>query len=229
MSLDLYIKSCRPVRHRGTGVFVRDNGQTRELKTLAEVREHFPDADLTDVHVTDYEDDELFHANLTHNLTEMASHIPIAGTDGAVTLPRDFEVRDQARADGSSLPVCRAQADSTEGQKDKPDFEPKPLSAYNLLWHPETNPLLKHETLHRKDDDGEEWDVEVTRIDAELVRQVMAVQHYTANHREELERYNPDNGWGTYDQLLRAEQDLLIALLDIPVSDYGDYFIYCWT
>ena len=166
MSLDLYIKSRRPVRHRGTGVFVRDNGQTRELKTLTEVREHFPDADLTDVHVTDYEDDELFHANLTHNLTEMASHIPIAGTDGAVTLPRDFE-------------------------RGKPDFEPKPLTAYNLLWHPETNPLLKNETLHRKDDDGEEWDVEVTRIDAELVRQVMAVQHYTANHREELEQYNP--------------------------------------
>ena len=67
------------------------------------------------------------------------------------------------------------------------------------------------------------------RIDAELVRQVMAVQHYTAHHREELEQYNPDNGWGTYDQLLRAEQDLLIALLDIPVSDYGDYLIYCWT
>jgi len=179
MSLDLYIKSRRLVRHRGTGVFVRDNGQTRELKTLAEVREHFPDADLTDV-------------------------IPIAGTDGAVTLPRDFE-------------------------RGKPDFQPKPLSAYNLLWHPETNPLLKNETLHRKDDDGEEWDVEVTRIDAELVRQVMAVQHYTANHREELEQYNPDNGWGTYDQLLRATQDLLIALLDIPVSDYGDYFIYCCT
>ena len=76
MSLDLYIKSRRLVRHRGTGVFVRDNGQTRELKTLAEVREHFPDADLTDVHVTDYEDDELFHANLTHNLTEMAPTEP---------------------------------------------------------------------------------------------------------------------------------------------------------
>lgn len=71
--------------------------------------------------------------------------------------------------------------------------------------------------------------MEVTRIDAELVRQVMAVQHYTANHREELERYNPDNGWGTYDQLLRATQNLLIAMLDIPVSDYDDYFIYCWT
>lgn len=200
MSLDLYIKSSRPLRHRGTGVFVRENGATRELKTLAEVKEHFPDADLNDIHVTDYEVDELFHCNMTHNLTEMASHIPIAGTEGICALPRFAD-------------------DPTD----------KPLSAYNLLWHPETNPLLKNESLHRKDEDGEEWDVEVTRIDAELVRQVMAVQHYTANHREELSAYNPDNGWGTYDQLLRATRDLLVCLLDIPVEDYGDYYIYCWT
>lgn len=46
MSLDLYIYSRRPVRHQGTGVFVRDNGQTRELKTIDEVQYHFPDADL---------------------------------------------------------------------------------------------------------------------------------------------------------------------------------------
>lgn len=204
MSLDFHIKSSRPVRHRGTGVFVRENGATRELKTLEEVRAHFPDADLSDVHVRDYEDDELFHCNLTHNLTEMASHIPIAGTDGVVALPRPWE-------------------------KDKADFVAKPLSAYNLLWHPETNPLLKHEMIHRTDEDGEEWDAEVTRIDAELVRRVMAMQHYTANHRKELEVFNPDNGWGTYDQLLRATQDLLICLIDIPVEDYDQYFIYCWT
>lgn len=39
MSLDLYIKSNYPVKHRGTGVFVRDNGQTRELKTIDEVKD----------------------------------------------------------------------------------------------------------------------------------------------------------------------------------------------
>ena len=229
MSLDLYIKSSRPVRHRGTGVFVREDGRTRELRTLKEVREHFPDADLSDIRVTDYEDDELFHMNLTHNLTTMASHVPIAGTDGAVTLPRDYE-------------------------KDKPDFEPEPLTAYNLLWHPETNPLLKNEMLHRKDDNGEgrdqasadddsssvcraeagstegqEWDIEVTRITPELVRQLMAVQHYIANHREELSRYNPSNGWGTYEHLRDRCRDLLMAVLDIPVEDYGEYYIYCWT
>ena len=204
MSLDLYLKSSRPVRHRGTGVFIREDGRTRELRTMEEVKAHFPDADLSDVKVVDYEDDELFHMNLTHNLTEMASHVPIAGTEGHLTLPRDYE-------------------------RGKEDFKPEPLSAYNLLWHPETNPLLKNETLHRKDDNGEEWDVEITRLDAELVRQLMAVQHYIANHREELSRYNPSNGWGTYEQLRDRCRDLLMAVLDIPVEDYGEYYIYCWT
>ncbi len=204
MSLDLYVKSARPVRHRGTGVYIRKNGATRELETLEEVKAYFPEADLSDIQVYEYEGDELFHMNLTHNLTEMASHVPIVGTDGVMTLPRDFE-------------------------RDKPDFQPEPLSAYNLLWHPETNPLLANDTIHRVDDDGYEWDMEVTRIDAELVRQVMAVQHYIVNNREELERYNPDNGWGNYDQMLKATTNLLIALLDIPASEYKDYYIYTWT
>ncbi len=204
MSLDLSIKSARPVRHRGTGVYIRKNGATRELETLEEVKAYFPEADLSAIHVYEYEDNELFHMNLTHNLTEMASHVPIAGTDGVMTLPRDFE-------------------------RDKPDFKPKLLSAYNLLWHPETNPLLANDTIHRVDDDGYEWDMEVTRIDAELVRQVMAVQHYIANNREELERYNPDNGWGNYDHLMKATTNLLIALLDIPASEYKEYYIYTST
>ena len=118
MSLDLYIRSHQPVKHRGTGVFIRDNGQTRELKTVEEVKAHFPDADTSDIDIREWEDDELFHCNMTHNLIGMASLVPIEGTDGVVTLPRDYE-------------------------RDKPEFKPKPLTAYNLLWHPETNPLLK--------------------------------------------------------------------------------------
>lgn len=209
MSLDLYIYSHRPVRHQGTGVFVRDNGQTRELKTIDEVRQHFPDADLSDIHVTDYEDNELFHLNLTHNLAEMASHVPIAGTDGHLTLPKDYE-------------------------RDKPDFTPEPLTAYNLLWHPETNPLLEQTVLHRKntadgEEVGEEWDQPVTRITPELVRQVMAVSFYITHHREDLTPFNPDNGWGTYEQLRDRTRDLLHCLLDIPVEEYNQYYICCWT
>jgi hypothetical protein len=123
MSLDLYIRSHHPVKHRGTGVFIRDNGQTRELKTVEEVKAHFPDADTSDIDIREWEDDELFHCNMTHNLTEMASHVPIEGTDGVVTLPRDYE-------------------------RNKPDFKPEPLSAYNLLWHPETNPLREGVARH---------------------------------------------------------------------------------
>lgn len=204
MSLDLYLKSSKTVHHRGTGVFVRDNGCTRELKTLDEVKAYFPDADLSDVKVYDYEDDELFHMNLTHNLTEMASHVPIEGTDGVLSLPRSW-------------------------QKDKPDFKPEPLTAYNLLWHPETNPLLKNEVVREKREDGNEWDSEVTRLDAEFVRQLMVIYQYIANNRKSLERFNPENGWGTYEQLRDRTKELLMAILDIPVEEYGEYYIYCWT
>lgn len=204
MSLDLYIRSQRPVRHQGTGVYVRDNGQTRELKTIDEVRQHFPDADLSNVCVFDYEDNDLFHLNLTHNLTEMALHVPISFTDGHLSLPQDYE-------------------------RDKPDFKPKPLTAYNLLWHPETNPLLEQTTLHRKDDDGDEWDLHVTRITPELIREVMAVTHYITHHRAGLETFNPSNGWGTYEQLRDRTRALLLCLLEIPVEDYDQYYLYCWT
>ena len=204
MSLDLYIRSQCPVQHRGTGVFIRDNGQTRELKTIEEVKAHFPDADTSDIDIREWEDDELFHCNMTHNLTEMASHVPIDGTDGAVTLPRDFE-------------------------REQPDFRPAPLTAYHLLWHPETNPLLKNETIHHKDEDGVEWDTKVTRIDAELIRQACVAHLYIKAHREELSKYNPSNGWGNYDNLLKCSGEFVKVLLDIPAEEYHNYFLYCCT
>lgn len=204
MSLDLYIKSYRPVKHRGTGVFIRDNGQTIELKTVEEVKAHFPDADTSDINIREWEDDELFHCNMTHNLIEMAKHVPLEGTDGAVTLPRDYE-------------------------RDKTDFKPEPLTAYNLLWHPETNPLLKQVHLKGKNSDGEEYEEDVTAIDAELIRQACAVHLYIKAHREELSKYNPDNGWGSYDNLLKCSGELVKVLLDIPTEEYDNYYLYCWT
>ena len=204
MSLDLYIRSNRPIKHRGTGVFVRDNGQTRELNTIEEVKAHFPDADTSGIEIHEWEDDELFHCNMTHNLTEMAEHVPINGTNGSLTLPRDFE-------------------------RDKPDFEPKPLTAYNLLWHPETNPLLKQVHVKSVDLDGEDNEYDATAIDAELVRQSCAVHLYIKNHREELSKYNPSNGWGSYENLLKCSGDFVKALLDIPAEEYSDYNLYCCT
>ena len=72
MSLDLYINSNTPVLHRGTGVYIRENGETVELKTKQEVLTHFPDVNPDDIEEKTYEDNEYFHMNLTHNLTEMA-------------------------------------------------------------------------------------------------------------------------------------------------------------
>lgn len=36
MSLDLTIESRTPVRHRGTGVFVREGGMTRNVQNLVQ-------------------------------------------------------------------------------------------------------------------------------------------------------------------------------------------------
>lgn len=205
MSLDLSLKSTKPVRHRSTGVFIRKDGATRELETIEEVKEHFPDADLSDIHVTEYVDDTLLSINLTHNLLEMAKHVPINGTSGTLTLPRDYE-------------------------KEDPNFKPKPLTAYNLLWHPETNPLLNNEVLHHKDDEGYEYDIEITRLSHEFFRQLFEVYQYIGMHREELEKFNPENGWGNYDQLLNATHKLFKAVLEITHEDaLQEYYIYCDT
>ena len=72
MSLDLYIKTSTPVIKRGTGVYVREDGKTKELKTMAEVKERFPDADLSQIKVFEHETDEVWHENITHNMNKMA-------------------------------------------------------------------------------------------------------------------------------------------------------------
>lgn len=75
MSLDLYIRTKRPRTKIGTGVYVRDNGATRELKTLEEVKAYFPGKDLTGISVEAYETNNFWHGNMTHNLGKMASHV----------------------------------------------------------------------------------------------------------------------------------------------------------
>ncbi len=77
MSLDLDIISSRPIKHKGTGVYVRKDGETIELKTLDEVRAYFPDSDLSNINEVEYEDNIVWHGNITHNLGQMASNIPV--------------------------------------------------------------------------------------------------------------------------------------------------------
>ncbi len=81
MSLDLHIISPDPVIRHGTGVYVRENGQTLELKTLEEVRAHFPDKDLSRVQEFDYADESFWHGNITHNMGRMAREVPVERTN----------------------------------------------------------------------------------------------------------------------------------------------------
>ena len=76
MSLDLYLTTSTPRPHKGTGVYVRENGANVELQTLEEVREHFPDADLDAITEQTTETNYLFDRNITHNLTRMADKVP---------------------------------------------------------------------------------------------------------------------------------------------------------
>lgn len=68
MSLDVYLMSKTPITHRGTGVFIRENGNTREL-TIGEVAERYPDSEVTEGL---FETNEYYSANITHNLNSMA-------------------------------------------------------------------------------------------------------------------------------------------------------------
>lgn len=77
MSLDLYIIAPEPVVRKGTGVFIRDNGKTRELTTIEEVRSHFPDADISDIKEREFIEEYVWHENITHNMNTMAKHCPV--------------------------------------------------------------------------------------------------------------------------------------------------------
>ncbi len=66
MSLDVYLEGAPAVQH--TGIFVREDGQTREI-TRAEWDQRFPGIEPVTAEVSG---DYLYQANITHNLGKMA-------------------------------------------------------------------------------------------------------------------------------------------------------------
>lgn len=162
MSLDLYIYSKTPVKHKGTGVFVRVNGETKEL-TLEEIRKRFPDVNIAEYPEFETEDSTLWSRNITHNLTTMAQHVKA----GKYTL-------------------------------------------YQLLWHPEeTNLVIKDE------------DKFCGYLTNDYRITLMLASVNIKKYRKSLQKYNPENGWGTYEQLVKFTDDLLEAINDLePIGDY---------
>ena len=169
MSLDLYIKSNTPVLHRGTGVYIRDNGETKELTTKQEVLTHFPDINPNDIKENTYESDTYFHLNLTHNLTEMAIKCKIIGQ----CTPKTQDIF---------------------------------VNLYDLLWHPKDN-----------------LGISIPNMD--YLEDVMECYRKLLEKKDFFKQFNPSNGWGTYEQLLRKTKEYINALISIS-DNFDNYTIY---
>lgn len=81
MSLDVYLRmpGTATARGKGSGIFVREDGATREL-TREEWDEKFPGLEPVVLSVpAEQESDEVFSRNITHNLNGMAGHAGIYG------------------------------------------------------------------------------------------------------------------------------------------------------
>jgi hypothetical protein len=75
MSLDVYlkVKNSNINKNHGSGIFIRDNGETREI-SREEWNIQFPNTEPVMVKSSENndDDDEVYSANITHNLGEMA-------------------------------------------------------------------------------------------------------------------------------------------------------------
>lgn len=77
MSLSVYLTSKESSNiKQGTGIFVRENGSNREI-TLEEWRQRFPDTEPFVVQNESEFTNEIYSANITHNLGKMASEAGI--------------------------------------------------------------------------------------------------------------------------------------------------------
>jgi hypothetical protein len=74
MSLDVSLIAREPITKSGTGVFVRQNGATVEL-TPEQVAERWPDAPPAEVQ--EFSSNEVYSANITHNMSKMAQEAGI--------------------------------------------------------------------------------------------------------------------------------------------------------
>ena len=68
MSLDVMLVVRNSITTKGTGVFIKENGNRREL-TISEVREKYPNSDVEEL---EFESEYIYSSNITHNLGEMA-------------------------------------------------------------------------------------------------------------------------------------------------------------
>lgn len=139
MSLDVYLILEKPILKKETGIYARISGTTREL-TIEEVRMRYPGSNIEE---QEYETDEVFTANITHNLTEMANEAGI----------------------------------------------------YKYLWKPEK--------------------LEITKAE-ELIEPLNQGLHRLKSEPKRYKYFNPSNGWGSYEELIRFVSNYLEACRQFP-------------
>lgn len=156
MSLDITIISPEPCIVKSTGIYIRDNGSTREA-TPEECLQKFPDVfnSLNEVPVQEYETNEFWSGNITHNLGMMAGN-------------------------------CLSWDDYT---------------LYDLLWRTEEPSFDKYKYISALS-----YCLDTLKKDP-----------------EHFKKFNPENGWGTYEQLCDFVKEFIKALVSMPEGSHIEY------
>jgi hypothetical protein len=145
MSLDVYLtRKGAKADNYGSGIFIREDGQTKEI-TRAEWDEKFPGREPV-VAIQSSESDQVYSANITHNLNKMASEVGI----------------------------------------------------YEYLWRPDEIGVDR-----------------ASRLVAPLRDGLALLQ----TKPEQFKRFNPSNGWGTYEGLVKFVRDYLVACEQYPEAE----------
>lgn len=92
MSLDVWLRSPQNTTPRGSGIYIREDGQTKEI-TRSEWDARYPDREPIAVLAEDM-DDTVYEANITHNLGRMAD---VAGIYQALWRPEEINVTHAAQ------------------------------------------------------------------------------------------------------------------------------------
>lgn len=142
MSLDVYLTLPGVQRTNGERIFVREDGQTKEI-TRAEWEERCPGREP--IVVSDSGGDEVYSANITHNLNSMAAEAGI----------------------------------------------------YKALWRPE--------------------EIGITHAE-QLIAPLRAGLSLLKSDPERFRKFNPENGWGTYEALVQFAADYLVACEEYPTA-----------
>lgn len=131
MSLDVYLISNETFFKRSSGIFVRENGVTKEI-TEKEWNERNPGREPVKIIQNDHETNELYSANITHNLGVMANK---AGIYEALWRPHrlkvdynipeddyDSEYKFETNSVTKASEIIPILEDGLNNLKEKPDF-----------------------------------------------------------------------------------------------------------